>query len=51
MDEARLRDLLDGPPPADDAALVVLATDLAAARDAMTRGRSTLVTATKGTTE
>jgi hypothetical protein len=51
MDEARLRDLLDGPPPADDAALVALATDLATARDAMTRGRSTLVTATKGTTE
>ncbi len=51
MDEATLLHLLDGPPPADDDALVALANDLAIARDAMTRGRSTLVAARKGTTE
>ncbi len=51
MDEATLLHLLDGPPPADDDALVALANDLATARDAMTRGRSTLVAARKGTTE
>jgi len=50
MDEATLLHLLDGPPPADDDALVALANDLAIARDAMTRGRSTLVAARKGTT-